>query len=103
MFTVEEYNQRIGEIREMLGEEQGALVTDRLAELVNDYTDVHENYNQINNLLNEREEYAKSLLQENARLFKRVGVTPQAEIMHPDDVTENVKAPSVEDLINITE
>lgn len=103
MFTVEEYNQRIGEIREMLGEEQGALVTDRLAELVNDYTDVHDNYNQINNLLNEREEYAKSLLQENARLFKRVGVTPQAEIMHPDDVPEIVKAPSVEDLINITE
>lgn len=99
--TLDEFRERLGTMRSTVGEEQGALLSDHMAELVNDYESQIETINNLNQRINENDQYSKDLLQENARLLRRVGISVENSEQPPDEMEP--QRPTINDLIKIKE
>lgn len=100
---MDKFNETINHIKEKVGEENSALISDELINLMTEHKALTEQSNeqaeQINTLKSEKDD----LVNANAKLFRRLGFEDEEQthfIQNPTEQETEVKEISIGDIIN---
>lgn len=96
--TKEQHNAIIENIKATAGEQSGALIADDLVTLMNDYSGILLQTEDLTNQVNLLTQEKSDLITANGKLFQKVGFEKAEEL--PDDKKSEDEIISVDDIIN---
>lgn len=96
--TKEQHNAIIENIKATAGEQSGALIADDLVTLMNDYSVILLQTEDLTNQVNLLTQEKSDLITANGKLFQKVGFEKAEEL--PDDKKSEEEIISVDDIIN---
>ena len=99
MLSKEEFNQKIDGIREKIGEEAAALVSEDLLNTLTDYNTTFDEYEKVLEENGRLKQDKEELLKVNGKLYQKIGFEDEKEKEKKDNDEDEEKI-SIEDVIN---
>lgn len=97
MLSKEEFNQKIDGIREKIGEEAAALISEDLLNTLSDYNTTFDEYEKVLEENGRLKKDKEDLLKVNGKLYQKIGFEDEKEKKEDNDDEEKI---SIEDVIN---